>query len=372
MLMQLRRTSMMLLAVAGVAIPAMSEGAAAQVADPWREVAGHHNYLAAHVAAVSPTSAFFAGSFGSRHITRFKQWDGHDWTNAPGIARPHSELHAIDAIGPDDAWAVGYQSSHDRTFRRTLLVHWDGARWAVVPGGGRGELYDVSMVSPDDVWAAGFDVVDHHARSVILHWDGSRWQQVRIPVAGIWVSVLALSSGDVWIGGYGPDGDAILHWDGHAWSSTPTSGFMNSIDALSPNDVWAVGENGSTLRTVIEHWDGTAWTVVPSPSPGENYGTFLQSVTAVSPDDVWAAGETGAPAAGFGVTVIEHWDGSEWSLVPSPNPGKKWNYLGAISADSTGDAWASGAFSNRKGVDLAKTLLLHWDGAAWTRLHDVR
>ncbi len=352
-------------------IPAVSQGAAARSIDPWREVAGHH-YYSPVVSTVSPTSAFFAGSFGARHLTRFKQWDGHAWTNAAGIARPHSELHAIDAIGSDDAWAVGYQSSHDRTFRRTLLVHWDGSRWAVVPGGGRGELYDVSMVSPDDVWAVGFDIVSGYATSVILHWDGSTWQHVQGPDGGIWVSVQALSSGDVWIGGSSPSRDVILHWDGHAWSSTPTHGFMNAFASLSPDDVWAVGENGSTQRTVIEHWDGSAWTVVPSPSPGENYGTFLQSATAVSPDDVWAVGETGYPTADFGETVIEHWDGQEWSVVPSPSPGKQWNFLGAVSADSTGEAWASGTFSNSPGLDLAKTLLLHWDGTEWTRLHDVR
>jgi hypothetical protein len=39
--------------------------------------------------------------------------------------------------------------------------------------------------------------------------------------------------------------------------------------AMSTSDVWAVGDyycsNGYPSRTLIEHWDGTQWSVVPSP-----------------------------------------------------------------------------------------------------------
>ena len=47
-----------------------------------------------------------------------------------------------------------------------------------------------------------------------------------------------------------------------------------------------IGVNGS--GTLTEHWNGTAWSVVASP----NAGTInsLQSVAAVSANDVWAVG----------------------------------------------------------------------------------
>jgi hypothetical protein len=52
------------------------------------------------------------------------------------------------------------------------------------------------------------------------------------------------------------------------------------VAATSTNDVWAVGsyeENltNGTYNTLIEHWDGHAWNIVPNPSPG--YGKALSS-----------------------------------------------------------------------------------------------
>ncbi len=43
---------------------------------------------------------------------------------------------------------------------------------------------------------------------------------------------------------------------------------FNGVSALSSDEAWAVGESGNPLnhgaRTLIQHWDGTAWTTVPS------------------------------------------------------------------------------------------------------------
>lgn len=374
-----RRTAALIIGAGALTMPAMTTSATARDADPWRQAEGHHGYLSADVVALSPTSAFFAGDFGARHRTRLKSWDGVAWSNEPGIARPRSELHAIDAAGRDDAWAVGEQRSRDGDETRSLLIHWDGTEWRVVRDGGLGHteftsLRDVSMAAPDDVWAAGYDYSSHgtHFKALILHWDGLRWNLVDAPTDASLGAVTALESGEVWISGYeGRTTEHVIeHWDGSSWTRTPTPGWIYSLDALSPNDVWAVGNNGSTLETLIEHWDAKAWTVVPSPNPGNT--TYLSSVSAVSPDDVWAVGNTGWPGADVGDTVIEHWDGVKWTVVPSPSPGSHWNFLQDVSADSANDAWASGAFSNHRGEELAKTLLLHWDGTTWTRLHDVR
>jgi hypothetical protein len=381
--MRIRRTSMILLGVAALAISAMSQGAAARYVDPLRETGGRHLYPYQNVTAVSPTSAFFAGDFGMLGRTRFKEWDGHSWANAPGMARPHSSLRAIDAIGSDDVWAVGTHWLDSPQETRSLIVHWNGTAWRVVDDGGLGhvqltELDDVSMAAPDDVWAVGWDLSHGGTQvtSVFVHWDGSAWQLVPAPVDGNFSAVTALGSGDVWIAGqvWPSLHRIILHWDGHAWSRSSTPGYMASLDALSPDDVWAVGTESrhSPQTGVIEHWDGTAWTVIPSPQVGEDRGTFLTSVSAVSADDVWVVGQTGDPKGFYGPTWIEHWDGQEWSVVPSPSPGSAWNYLEDVSGDSAADAWAAGVFSNHHDTNRGKTLLLHWDGTTWTRLHHLR
>lgn len=164
-----------------------------------------------------------------------------------------------------------------------------------------------------------------------------------------------------------------MHWDGQTWTMHKADDSMDSfysLDAVSPDNVWAVGlAYDGHAETVIEHWDGTSWTVSPTPYPGAP-GAALSSVSAVSADDIWAVGGTRDESGGVDGTLIEHWDGQEWSVVPSPSPGIQYSLLTNISADSSTDAWASGVFSSH--AELEKTLLMHWDGTSWTRLHDVR
>lgn len=54
--------------------------------------------------------------------------------------------------------------------------------------------------------------------------------------------------------------------------------------AVSPGDAWAVG---GTALTLIDHWDGNRWRVFPSP----NVEGELHAVTAITPCDVWAVGQ---------------------------------------------------------------------------------
>src|ERR1700737_482830 len=119
----------------------------------------------------------------------------------------------------------------------------------------------------------------------------------------------------------------------------------NSLDAISgvsPSDVWAVGSSSATIggltATLAEHWDGSQWTVVATPAPGVN--TYLLGVAAVSANDVWAVGVNQQTATSTVLPLIEHWDGSTWSLVPAPTVTR--GILIAVSAVSSQDVWAVG------------------------------
>jgi hypothetical protein len=63
--------------------------------------------------------------------------------------------------------------------------------------------------------------------------------------------------------------------------------------AVSANDIWAVGyfyySSGSFFgpHTLIEHWDGSNWSIVGSPGSAS---WQLNGVAAVSANDVWAVG----------------------------------------------------------------------------------
>jgi hypothetical protein len=48
--------------------------------------------------------------------------------------------------------------------------------------------------------------------------------------------------------------------------SVPSTGQLSGVAATSASNAWAVGYTGSTSpKPLIEHWNGTAWTRVPSP-----------------------------------------------------------------------------------------------------------
>jgi hypothetical protein len=98
---------------------------------------------------------------------------------------------------------------------------------------------------------------------------------------------------------------------------------------------------------VVEHWDGTSWSIVPSPNPnGINpiHGSRLNGIAAISANDIWAVG-TNEDA-----TLTEHWDGTRWRVINSPSPGQS-NSLSGVTALSDGTVAAVGfQFSSTTGT----------------------
>ncbi len=138
---------------------------------------------------------------------------------------------------------------------------------------------------------------------------------------------------------------------------------LHGVSAAADNDAWAVGtvyaDNTFTKsRTLIEHWDGTRWSVVRSPNTTASIN-ILEAVAAVAANDVWAVG---IGITGFSTTpLIEHWNGIAWSIVA--NRGTTVGGLGGVAVVSANDVWAVG--TGRTG-DEDSTLTLHWNGAAWS------
>jgi hypothetical protein len=97
--------------------------------------------------------------------------------------------------------------------------------------------------------------------------------------------------------------------------------FLDSVSARAANDGWAVGTNGLVSpRPLAEHWNGTTWTAAKVPMPVGAAQAVFQGVDELSSTDAWAVGKTQNSTAGDERTLIEHWDGTSWTVVPSPNP----------------------------------------------------
>jgi hypothetical protein len=180
------------------------------------------------------------------------------------------------------------------------------------------------------------------------------------------VSVLLLAAGALpALGARAASAGTCASWSG---VQPPNAGTVRNalagVAVLSPCNAWAVGlsSNGpKDMSSLIEHWNGSSWTVTPSAVPG-SVSSGLFGVHAISAADIWAVGGYSDGAAGR--TLILHWNGTAWKQVPSPSPAG-FPGLNAVDAVSARDVWAVGDYSTPAGN---RTLIEHWNGRAWRQV----
>lgn len=183
-------------------------------------------------------------------------------------------------------------------------------------------------------------------------------------------SVDAVSANDVWaVGEYvtqAPETEYTLamHWNGAQWQVVPSpnlSTFYNrlyDVSAVSSNDVWAVGTwfNQGRFEMLAMHWNGSQWSLSSPPGLGQ-----LNAVTALSSNDVWAVGSY--PDGSLYRSRTVHWNGTQWSTVPNPSVGTGENFLFSVDGVSANDVWAGGRMGNYPNY---QSLILRWNGTQWS------
>ena len=264
--------------------------------------------------------------------------------------------------------------------------------WSIVtspsPGFSINILKATAAISKSDVWAVGsadLAGVSGLNQALTEHWNGTSWKTVKSPDAGTQSKnflngVAAVSTSNVWAVGYyfnaATEQTLIEHWNGTSWKmvKSPNVGTENSVlqgvAASSANDVWAVGyylDSSNIPHTLTEHWNGTSWSIVTSPNNTTGINV-LQGVAAVSTSDVWAVGY--AYPAGISQTLIEQWNGTNWSIVPSPNNGThngkpSSNQLNGVAVVSASDIWTVGYYQNPSSGGW-QTLIEQWNGTSWS------
>jgi hypothetical protein len=314
------------------------------------------------------------------------RWNGTAWAMQTTPRLAEDDLTAVVAIAANDVWAVGRSGG-------SFAIHWDGAAWdimpIVLPGATNTRFRAIAATGPNELWVAGSGIMQGQVKKVIAQYDGTSWSQVASPETG-WTneSFLALASvgGEMWAAGYtGESGTSVLverysagcvtttatatatgtpacqvGWHRVAAPQPSTNTVLEAVEAISTNDVWAAGYTAvsGTFATFFQHWNGAEWTTVPSPSGGNAGHNPIKSISAVNAGDVWAVGSYGE-FFGTARTTTLHWNGSAWSIVPSPNVGTGDNNLFGVSAVSANDVWAVG----RAGANV---LILRWNGTAWS------
>ena len=298
---------------------------------------------------------------------------------SPNLTQFHNVLWGVDALSTVNAWAVGRADTSTIPVNRPVIERWNGTRWSIsaspLPPGG-GELRDVDAISASTAWAVGFTGSSNGYNTLIERWNGTNWRIVPSPsvsAQNYLLGVKTLSASDVWaVGSHNVPGSLAfstltMHWNGSTWSVVPSSdtanfeNHLNAIDGTASDDLWAVGhtQNGeySVKQPLILHWNGSAWSIVPSPTALD--GT-LDGVVALASDDVWAVGSKFSQSVFWHVPFAVHWDGQRWSTVDVPNPTSQGGRLFGVAALSPTKVYAVGQAPN------IPSLVMRWNGSSWT------
>lgn len=168
-----------------------------------------------------------------------------------------------------------------------------------------------------------------------------------------------------------------------SWSIIPSldhptnkSSTFTSVSVLFPSDVWAVGKTGNNLNPdgsigvpLIEHFDGTRWNSISAEIPANFTVVELNDIEAISTNNVWAVGSLSNVANLVNHTLIQNWNGTKWSIVPTPDlpAGAYLGKLSAVSAvrNNPNDVWAVGSYLIG---GTQHSIVLHWDGITWSNV----
>jgi hypothetical protein len=140
---------------------------------------------------------------------------------------------------------------------------------------------------------------------------------------------------------------------------------LQDVTYVSAHEAWAVGDVFDTgtreNRTLVERYNGSTWSHVPSPNQSAG-NSGLDSVS-MSSGAGWAVGYARQSGGNY-VPLGLHWDGTQWSLaMPTDFSGNA--LLTSVDTLADGSAWAVGFQMTPGGT--RQTLIEHAVSGKWTR-----
>ena len=288
---------------------------------------------------------------------------GTGWTVVPSYTFGSQDniLAGVSAASPTDAWAVGAYIPSVSGVLNTLAEHFDGTRWTAFPlpnvGVQQNVLLGVSMPSPGLAWAAGYFLNGKfQQRTLIEHFDGMVWSVIPSPSPGALQNILfgvsAVSDSDVWAVGAQQDGNGLWHtltehWNGTAWSvvnaidAGSNGNQFYAVKALATNNVYAVGQQsgvGFPSQALIEHWNGKSWSVISSPADAAS--ALPLGVTAAA-STVTLVGQQETDTVPY-TTYVTAGAPAALAIQSTPNSGSGENDLFAVETAVDASTWAVG------------------------------
>ena len=324
------------------------------------------------------TGSYFDADFNGRTLA--ESWDGAAWTIVPSPnpdGAQGSYLAAVSCPTSSECMAVGgYQ---DSTFTPvTLAESWDGSHWAIVDsptpaGSPDSALSGVSCASATRCLAVGRSYSPSFAGkddTLAESWDGSHWAIVGSPSPSTTSNLDAVSCASparclavgLFFNSSGNYETLAETWDGSSLSIRNQDAVLAGVACRGAASCVAVGSylaRDSVSATLAERWNGRSWSTVRTPNPADSEGSYLEAVTCVGANRCFAVGYY-YRLDNTRLTLIEEWDGRQWSIVASPNVRHAaYSVLYGISCASTSRCMAVGSAAGR-------VLAESWNGSAWT------
>jgi hypothetical protein len=296
---------------------------------------------------------------------------------SPSPGRGLNSLEGVSCTSSSSCTAVGYYDDGPGTTTQTLIQVWNGTNWSVAASLNQGYapvLFGTSCVSATSCVAVGASSTAAGTQSTLIEsWDGSSWNIVPSPSPGSglnWlfgVSCVSPSSCTA-VGSYddgpgAPEQTLIESWDGTAWrvvaGAALGTGFLNGVSCTSSSNCVAVGST-SFRATLIESWNGTVWKVAAGPNPG-SWENSLTSVSCSRPTSCAALGDYASDSP-TSRPLAASFDGITWSNASLSVTGTVTGF-GAVSCTSPTRCVAVGSQDGSSGE---RTLVEFWDGTAWS------
>lgn len=282
-------------------------------------------------------------------------WDGSRWTfRSPAIPAGASQtyFYGVACVGTQCMAVGNYLSSSQVGV--PLVEKWDGSQWSLMPapsasGASGAGLTSVSCASAVSCTAVGSYYSSGVTMPLAEHWNGVTWsvQPTTRPAganAAILTAVSCVSPTNCTaVGDYTTvNGTYAMaeRWQGSGWVMQPMPNPPGAKHTMLPGLVCttstactAVGHylnDVVTDATLAEFWDGTSWTIQSTPSPGPASELTGESCTAANA--CTAVGFYHNTSADADLTLAETWNGTRWSVQPTPNlSGGAQNFLNAVS-----------------------------------------
>jgi hypothetical protein len=253
------------------------------------------------------------------------------------------------------------------------------SRWTIMPTASNvrhGNLAAVSCPAPNACVAVGTRDTAGRPFALIQRWDGRRWTAQASPTpAGATSSSLEAvqcpnPSNCIAVGQYSTASGTrtlALRWAKHRWTRLATPNPLAAVSGLSglactgPTNCIAVGgyfvnSSGSRHYALAEHWNGTEWRIVSTPNVPNN--SLLMGVACAASTKCFAVGYSHALSRTR--PLIARWNGSSWSIVASPNLRDSTdNELAAVTC-------AAATRCTAVGRSDYGTLVQRWNGTAWS------